>query len=536
MASVACYAHGSAGMAEQKLTLTIFLLKPNKLSNLQSAFSAQTSYPLIAPLDGFFISLPSPQGPPAWLAPVSSLIATTAPPTLLGQSPAGVLVIQGPNKVFVVTFGHAWQQLKDDWLEIDFGRRVALNSIPRDQVVEIKADQVFAKWHVANERAPRASPVDEFGVEFDRDLVGVIGGVPDKSLGTIFGKNMRGGTSLKVSVPFNTLEEVLDIAGKQFDSDVYRKVWPEIDTIMPVADEGLIGQLEGQLNADLLAGRAKNKVVLFIPTRRDEVTSSMESYVLGRKSKYPYQTPYLTFDSWISYSQKHGLSLSVEEAKNIPIHVLDDLKNEFQSNTVFECLGYELSLSGKPYFLSGGIWYEVVASFLKKINDTAKAIPLPRANVVMWNPGENEKAYNTRCAQKKKYLFFDAKNVPYGGGQSKFEFCDFLDPKTKTLFFVKIATQSSGISHLVEQVRRTAELLFDTDGEYRSKLSDVFEKQHPGADRQWLKSRPENHEWKLCMVSLGKDILTLPFFARCGVVRVFNDLRRRGHVVSFTAA
>lgn len=101
---------------------------------------------------------------------------------------------------------------------------------------------------------------------------------------------------------------------------------------------------------------------------------------------------------------------------------------------------------------------------------------------------------------------------------------------------MKIATQSSGISHLVEQVRRTAELLFDTDGEYRSRLSDVFKKEHPSADRQWLKSRPENHAWKLCMVSLGKDVLKLPFFARCGVVRAFNDLRRRGHSVSFTSA
>lgn len=154
----------------------------------------------------------------------------------------------------------------------------------------------------------------------------------------------------------------------------------------------------------------------------------------------------------------------------------------------------------------------------------------------MWNPGEKEREYNIRCAQKKGFLFFDAKNIVYGGGQSKFEFCDFLDPKTKTLFFAKIATQSSGISHLVEQVRRTAELLFSTDGAYRSKLSDVFQKVHPNADRKWLDSRPANHEWRLCMVSLGKDALQLPFFARSGVVRAYNDLTRRGHLVSFVAA
>ena len=342
-------------MSDEKLNLTIFLLKQSKAPEAEKAFQTG-AIPLSPPLEGFFTPIPSAPAEPRWLGAVQSIIQNpNIPVTLLGQSPAGVLIVRRGTKSFAVTFGHAWQQLKDDWLEIDFGRRVALNSIPRDQVVEIKAEQVFARWHVANERAPRASSVDEFGVEFDRDLVGVFGGVPDKSLGTTLGRNIRGGTSLKVNVPFNTLETVLDIAGSQFDSTAYKKVWPEIDTIMPVTDTALIGQLEAQLDSDIRAGKAKNKIVLFVPTRRDEGLSSMESYVFGRMSKYPFNTPYLTIDSWLSYSQKQGLNLSVQEAKSTPIHVLDELKNEFQSNSVFQCMGYELSLNGQPYFLSGGI-------------------------------------------------------------------------------------------------------------------------------------------------------------------------------------
>jgi uncharacterized protein (TIGR04141 family) len=57
------------------------------------------------------------------------------------------------------------------------------------------------------------------------------------------------------------------------------------------------------------------------------------------------------------------------------------------------------------------------------------------------------------------FLSFDAKNIMFGGGQSKFEFCDILHMKSKTLFFAKIPSKSSGISHLVERVRRTLELL-----------------------------------------------------------------------------
>lgn len=354
-------------MDDQKLSLTIFLLKSSQVAEVEKAFK-NGSIPLAPPLEGFFTPIPSAPSIPRWLGAVQSIIqSTTTPITLLGQSPAGILIVRRGTKTYAVTFGHAWQQLEDEWLEIDFGRRIALNSIPRNQVVEIKAEQVFAKWHVADERAPRASSVDEFGVEFDRDLVGVFGGMPEKSLIPILGKSIRGGTSFKVNVPFDTLAVVLDKAGTQFDSTTYKKVWPEIDTIMPVTDSTLIGQLEKQLDADLLAGKAQNKIVLFIPTRRDEGTSFTESYVFGRMSKYSFHTPYLTIDSWLSYAQKHNLTVSLQEAKGTRLHLLDESKEEFQDYSVFQCMGYEMSLSGQPYILSAGIWYEVVASFLKKV-------------------------------------------------------------------------------------------------------------------------------------------------------------------------
>jgi uncharacterized protein (TIGR04141 family) len=70
----------------------------------------------------------------------------------------------------------------------------------------------------------------------------------------------------------------------------------------------------------------------------------------------------------------------------------------------------------------------------------------------------------------------------YGGNQSKFEFCDLLYMQSKTMYFPKIASKSSGMSHLVEQVRRTTELLFSADGTYRQALAKVFKKQHVGEE------------------------------------------------------
>jgi uncharacterized protein (TIGR04141 family) len=73
--------------------------------------------------------------------------------SLDSQSPAGLLVVRRSGNAFVLSFGHAWQKLQPQWVEPDFGLRVALNAIPRNKLIEIRAEQVFARRHIANERA-----------------------------------------------------------------------------------------------------------------------------------------------------------------------------------------------------------------------------------------------------------------------------------------------------------------------------------------------------------------------------------------------
>jgi uncharacterized protein (TIGR04141 family) len=185
--------------------------------------------------------------------------------------------------------------------------------------------------------------------------------------------------------------------------------------------------------------------------------------------------------------------------------------------------------------LSSGTWYEVVPDFVGRVNKYIAKIAGPPTQPLPWNQVETEPEYNQRCGGSPGFLHFDSADVLFGGGQSKFEFCDFLHVNSKTLYFAKIASKSSGMSHLVEQTRRTAELLFNTDGAYRAELIKAFRKYHPTADTSWLKSRPDNGDRNLCMVSLGRPSAKLPFFAKCSLWRVHKDLTERGHKVFFTA-
>ena len=281
-------------------------------------------------------------------------------------------------------------------------------------------EQVFAKWHLASERAPRASSVDEFGVEFDRDLVAAVEGVPSDDL---LGKSIRGATSLRLQLPLRDLGAALDAASTLFDSDAYRTTWPEIDNVSPVKDQGLIAQLEAHLDAELASGQAQHKLVLFTPSNRREESATVDSYVFGRLSKSPVITPYLTVESWTDFLQRYNRTPSVEEAKSTPIHLLDDAKEEaVKPCTAFDCFGYELSLNGQQYILSSGTWYEVVGAFVTRTNQVINRIAAPTLTLPAWNQKEKEGAYNLRCASAAGFLHFDVKNIMFGGGSQNSNF------------------------------------------------------------------------------------------------------------------
>jgi uncharacterized protein (TIGR04141 family) len=94
----------------------------------------------------------------------------------------------------------------------------------------------------------------------------------------------------------------------------------------------------------------------------------VSSYVIGRLSKTPPLTPYLTFGAWEGYAKKRKLSVSVATAKSMAVHMMDEGIQDLGECNVFECFGYEGSLNGTPYVLSSGIWFEVVPTFLKRTN------------------------------------------------------------------------------------------------------------------------------------------------------------------------
>jgi uncharacterized protein (TIGR04141 family) len=519
-------------MASDSVNISVYLLKSSRVADFRAeVLAGPGAIALVAGLDGVFLPLTTPPRPPVWAASVLQMIADPAALNITSQSAGGLLVISKGNYTFVICFGHAWLRLKSEWLEHDFGRRVALNAIPKDQLLEVNAEQVFAKWHLARERAPRATDLYEFGIESERDLVSAVEGIPkDKLLGAV----LRGGTSVRLKVSLKTLPSVLDRMAALYRSNRHQKEWPELHNLTPIADPDLIEKLDQKLDADLVAGRGAANIVLFAPSLRKEDYLPAESYVFGRLTKSCATAPYLLFGSWEGALRAKRLTPTVAAAKDTPVHLLDDAHEEIAQCRVYECFGYETALNSRQYILSSGVWYEAGNSFVASINAKVNGLPKPAAKLLAWDKACSEGEYNLKCAaHDKTLLHFDAKNVMYGGGQSKFELCDLMHPKSKTMYFAKIPTSSSAFSHLIEQTRRTVELMFSPDGDFRKSLKAKMAKTHPGVNPVWLDARPRSGDWNLCLVSLGKSANRLPFFAKCGLVRLVRELEERGHPISY---
>ncbi len=97
-------------MAEEKIGLTVFLLKAEKVAALEKALlgPGKVIIPLRAPLSGVFLPFPAnEENEPSWVQSVKSIIRAPIVGDMGNKSPAGMLLVKREEKNFAVTFGHA---------------------------------------------------------------------------------------------------------------------------------------------------------------------------------------------------------------------------------------------------------------------------------------------------------------------------------------------------------------------------------------------------------------------------------------------
>ena len=142
--------------------------------------------------------------------------------------------------------------------------------------------------------------------------------------------------------------------------------------------------------------------------------------------------------------------------------------------------------------------------------------------------------YNAALAasDKERYALMDAKNIPYGGGQSKIELCDVLSEDGRFIH-IKKYSGSAVLSHLFNQ-GYVSTMLVKSDAAFRNKASKLLSEANPSFASAL---GPESVK-EVVFGIITKDNVDrprLPFFSKVTLDAVRSNLLAMGAKVSVKA-
>ena len=182
------------------------------------------------------------------------------------------------------------------------------------------------------------------------------------------------------------------------------------------------------------------------------------------------------------------------------------------------------------YLLSGGKWYGLKKSFANEVNTAYERIldypkPFPDFD------HDSEGAYLKWLVESdpKRFALMDRKNISFGGGHSKVEFCD-LFTKDSDIIHVKRYGQSTALSHLFAQGVNSGEL-FQMEPRFRHETNRKLPTSH---QLQNTLNRPKQDQFQVvfAIISDRPGPLRLPFFSKLNFKHAVRHLTGYGFRVA----
>ncbi|HPH38014.1 MAG TPA: TIGR04141 family sporadically distributed protein [Sediminibacterium sp.] len=447
--------------------------------------------------------------PPDWIESFFKNDKAIDPTNFLGSGSKAVLIIKilyrNKNRFFAIPFGSGRFLLRDFCYEERFGLITSLNILESKSIRGIDKRTLSTNPKSSREHIARASEAVDFQIDFEKDLIHSITG---KTSDAAFGNIITGKEALSVSakIDISNIKEFLKRTLNTFEKKDYQKNFKWIDQIKEVKIQDTITKLNEQLIKKI---NDKDETVwLAVPEIIDWTDFKGFKYSTRRKDKLhdELEIPIFLDETGIiidSVSDLVGTFISCWGASN------DDYLYRWNA---YACLNAEIDIRKKKYFLSNSKWYEINSEFVAEVNRVFGKIKLLDLKLPDYNHAK-EGDYNTEAALELKALCLDAKNLSYGGGHSKIEFCDILT-KDKRLIHVKKYGGSAVLSHLFAQGFVSAELLL-TDDVFRKK---VIEELLPASFKKVIPlKKPNASDYSIVFAIITKQKgakLTIPFFSK----------------------
>lgn len=454
-------------------------------------------------------------------------------PRQLSQVGKGAIVfVPASNRWFALCFGHVSHNLDPEAYEHDFGLKITLNSVDPNA---LRSTDLFEPGTSRRRRVqiPTAADLTLFDVDADSTILKSLTGKVKPSREHLF-RHVTGATNLRISAKLDAdgLTQLCTDLLAVYNSLEYRDVFPEIQSVTPVSDPVVIGQLNREL-VESIKNRADD-VSISLPAIVDFNESLLFTFTgAGQGSLYDG----LEIDNFYDYLEERKVdsdSLDFEELKKFRLVMVNEDQAERLPFRLTRSLIYDTKLGGDKavYHLTDGNWYRFEDDYVAKLKAYLDPLFVTDASLIAYNHA-SEGDYNEAAALAiADTVCLDKTNIS-PTGQTQIEPCDIysLDGGQALLRHVKISTRSSQLSHLFSQGTTSIELLKLEPAASAKLTALVSAKAGPFGPALCAPIAASNYAVRYCIITTkpaAGQSDNLPLFSRMNLMRAAKYLKLMG--------
>ena len=518
-------------MDKQIINLTIFLIKDHavKFEDCLKSPDSLCSSKIKSQygMEGSIFYCDSRRKPPRWKLYLDELAAGKIEISDNASNKA-VILTRVEHRLMAIVFGYGRSFLKEDYIERNFGFKVALNTIDPNKMRSINAATIEDMVVTTQRQASYSTTQDEFGLNITNDIMKGLTGEPyDKK----YGNHISGKDSLVVAafMDLTELKDKLSLYYAAYMDERYKRIGFEwVDNIAEIRDSILSETLDFEL-ANAIEARKTEHLHIAPPetTDWDRVIGFCYSGIRKKTSEPENYTLNLDLSEYIAeikpntniYQKIRRDKLYAMNSDGVPIPIC----------SIYTALVFQVEYEKQNYILCAGTWYQVETSFFDQVNNFIKnRVVISNINLPDCSIGQDEGNYNEMVAKSNSdFCLMDKKLVAVESGPKKIEACD-LFTRSKKLIHVKNKGQSAQLSHLFAQGKISAEC-FTSDEHFRKQVSEITSATF-GEEVFDYREKPKSDEYEVvyAIIDDKKSSLDkmLPFFSKVNLMLTIQELDR----------
>lgn len=373
-------------------------------------------------------------GPPPWMKRLSIRVPNIELENR--QSVAGLLFVRVGPYVIILSFAHGWMLLNEDFLEADFGLKVAINALDPEKLKRLERSNLGDALQGVSQ-SPFQREFTSFGVDDALDLVKKLSGAAVDASGL---DTITGSKSLKLTGDYS-LDDVIAMVDEivvLFQSlDYQNTVFGLIDSVRPVTDRVVVNSLF-QL------------AVQSIKANEDRFELGLPSISEAEGVSFRFKGPRLTraFPDLLlrHYVAAMGGDITKTTVETLTKHkIVSDFEDDRPSLSwpLKKALLGSISKDGQRYAINDGQWYRIDDTFRTSVEKHFDGVvqswnvPKPSPIKKFFDAKDNGKIeveadYNARIAAELGLVLLDKTEISIPDViRSGFEPCDLLDVPNK---------------------------------------------------------------------------------------------------------